>query len=74
MELVMNCTRNNYTTQGQLHKVYATYTGTPEKLLTQYTYKDNILSEKLIFDQGDYLPAYNPDPARYTILVRYEYE
>ena len=74
MELVENCIRNNYTTRGQLYRVYSTYTGTPEKLLEQYTYKDNMLTKKLIFDQSDYLPAYNPDPARYTILVRYEYE
>jgi len=74
MELVENCVRNSYTAAGQLYRVYSTFTGTPDKLLEQYSYRDNRLTEKLVFDQGDYLPPYNPDPARYTILVHYEYE
>jgi len=68
-----HCFVNEYYPNGLLFRIHETLPWASDRLLEEYTYAENILREKKIFNQVDMLPAYNADQTRYTIVVRYSY-
>jgi len=71
-EGVFNCTRYEYNSQKNLIRKYATFTGTPDRLLEEHTYTEGLRAETKIFNQNYYLLVYG-DPSLYTLQIKYEY-